>query len=298
MINRKYAKSFPALRVSQLDASDLDDGIKEILTSRFRNIFSYCYPGLSQKVDPEIELFLKCILWKYCINRNGYSLGQQMMNLQYMEISNSSHFDILSKKKRFCYALINIIFVWIHKRNNILLSKLMKLSDHTILYIAKIKSFYNLLNLINFLMFIYYGHYLNLTERLLQIRSRFLKPQSFRQINFEYMNRELIWHGFAESFSVIISTINFNKIKNTLNRFMIKNQDRGNINNSRTESDYKNCPFCFLWPTTPHEIGCQHVFCYICIKSNYMLDQDITCPLCGVKILSENDIKPVIFTMK
>lgn len=290
MKQRKYCKSFPALRVSQLDASDLDDSINEILTTRLKSIFSYCNPTWSLNLNPEIELFLKCILWKYTVNKHGYSLGQQMMNMQYME---NTDFNIISKKKRIFYGLINTIFVWFYKRRNSLQSSLMKLADRTLSWVSHIEILFNLMNLLNFLMFIFHGHYLNLVERFLGIRSRFLKPQSFRRIDFDYMNRELIWQGISESISIIVSSININRIKNTFNRLWINNKDDANKIECRSQSDYKTCVLCYEWPTSPHEIGCRHVFCYICIKGNYMLDEDISCPVCGIKPLSENDITPV-----
>ncbi|XP_055516947.1 peroxisome biogenesis factor 2-like [Leucoraja erinacea] len=144
--------------------------------------------------------------------------------------------------------------------------------------------------LLNFLIFLQRGIFTTFPERLLGIRAVFCRPQGVRQVGFEYMNRELLWHGFAEFLIFLLPLINTRKLKVVVSSWFLP---VGHLhhNDGTLSTHYKECAICGDWPTMPHIIGCKHVFCYYCIQSNYLSDADFTCPKCSTEI---HNIEPLI----
>lgn len=56
--------------------------------------------------------------------------------------------------------------------------------------------------LILFMAFLTVPRYPSLLERVLGIHPVFAQRQSIRQVSFDFMTRELLWHGFAVSISI------------------------------------------------------------------------------------------------
>eukprot|EP00057_Strongylocentrotus_purpuratus_P008796 XP_011663270.1 PREDICTED: peroxisome biogenesis factor 2 [Strongylocentrotus purpuratus] len=120
-------------------------------------------------------------------------------------------------------------------------------------------------SLVNFLVFLQQGFYPSLLERVLGIIPRFAQPQSVRQVTFEFMTRELLWHGFAEFLFFLLPLVNIHRIRNVIRR-RIAGVPAGRGTLQRSLAECKECAVCGEWPTCPQEMGCQHVFCYYCLK--------------------------------
>jgi len=128
-----------------------------------------------------------------------------------------------------------------------------------------------------------------------------------RQVSFDYMNRELVWNGFAEMVLFLIPMINLPKLKNFLYRLLFhtentsklvkQQQQEQNIPNlSQQKTNDKmllltnvTCPICELSPIqVPYVCNpCGHVFCYYCIQ-NARYEQgnskDFNCPKCSKQL--------------
>uniref|UniRef100_T1J8W5 RING-type domain-containing protein n=1 Tax=Strigamia maritima TaxID=126957 RepID=T1J8W5_STRMM len=102
--------------------------------------------------------------------------------------------------------------------------------------------------------------YLSILERFLCIRSVPAAPHNLRQLTYQYMMREILWHGFAEFLTVIIPLLNRRKIQMYINKCLPTS--KGSIS-----SDAQTCGICGETPCLPHVVGCKHVFCYFCIKA-------------------------------
>ncbi|KAK2161299.1 hypothetical protein LSH36_119g08041 [Paralvinella palmiformis] len=240
---------------------------------------------------------------KYTVNILEATVGQKLLELRYKNANHPQGGSTLwmSPKQKWTFAICLIGGSWLQERKDDV--SVMLRSSRYGNELCKILDWllraWKVAALVNFLVFLTRGHYLYLMERLLGIRSVFPSPQGVRQIGFEYMDRELLWHGFAVSKSLsteflffILPLINFNKVKNFLTRHLLPSS---NVKSSstRTDLDYKECAVCGLWPYNPQEIGCRHIFCYYCIKSNYAADGAYCCPVCGQNVPSAEHIKRV-----
>ena len=134
-------------------------------------------------------------------------------------------------------------------------------------------------NIVNFLVFLRKGRHPSLSERILGARAAFSRSPGARDVAFQYVNRELLWHGFAEFLIFLLPLVDMRRAKAALGYFLsgpaaVKEEGAGS-------GAGQECGFCGEWPTMPHAIGCPHVFCYYCVKSHAIADGYLTCPQCG-----------------
>lgn len=148
--------------------------------------------------------------------------------------------------------------------------------------------------LVNIFVFLRKGVYLSLVERLLGLRAQFPQRHGLRQVGYEFMTRELMWHGFSEFLFFLLPLINFQRIKNTFTRWARgqRSGDEGHLQH-RTQTDLLSCAVCNECPVLPREVGCRHVFCYYCISANLAADPNFACPQCGHPVVSEDNLQGV-----
>ena len=289
------ARVHEALRVSQLDASELDGELFQLLKAQLQNVLRYFKPNFLAAYGPEVNAALRYVLWRYTIFQSDATVGQQLLDLKYARDIEKGQW--MSYRQKLLFALFTIGGPWIEDRadNLAALTQHVKYSDRFWRFFRYISTFWKVAALANFLVFLTRGRHQFLSERFLRIRAVFPHPHGIRQVGFELMDRELLWHGFAEFLFFILPLINLRKIKNFIVcRILPKRADKAE--GERIDSDYNECVICEKWPFNPHEIGCKHVFCYYCIQSNYNADTRFACPACGFTISSKETITPVTLT--
>lgn len=289
-------KVIPVLRISQLDALELNKALEQLVWSQFSCCFHGFKPGLLARFEPEIKASLWLFLWRFTICSKNATVGQALLNIQYTnDLSQIQKYQTLSKQQKLWYLICTVGGKWLEERCYDLFSKRpLESFQRTKYFINLIVRLLRLCELLNFLIFLQKGKFATLTERILGIRSVFCQPQGVRPIAFEYMNRELLWHGFAEFLVFLLPLINMQKLKLKISSWSLP--VRKNFNNENmSEISHKECSLCGEWPTMPHTIGCSHVFCYYCIKSCFLSDIYFTCPKCGTEV---QDLQPLKYKLE
>ncbi|KAH7956210.1 hypothetical protein HPB52_007135 [Rhipicephalus sanguineus] len=128
-------------------------------------------------------------------------------------------------------------------------------------------------------------------ERGLKLLVRFLPQMQRDKVQFDFMNRELLWHGFAEFIGFLLPLVNVYPAKNFVSRHLLRRKMRPTHPSERTRGDMAECGICGSSPTQPHEIGCKHVFCYYCIASQVTADAKYSCPLCNCPSLGLENVR-------
>ncbi|KAL3861572.1 hypothetical protein ACJMK2_007598 [Sinanodonta woodiana] len=288
---------FPALRVSQLDASELDHEVFSLTKSQFTKIFKYHQTNFLARFAPEIDAALKLLIWKFTVHASESTVGQQILNLKYHDERSfgSGSSPWMSKRQKILYAMILIGCPWIKDRSNDLM-QLLELTHWRHMVNQMLGWFecsLKVASLVNFLVFLRKGVYLSLMERILGIRAMFPQEQGMRQVTFEYMTRELLWHGFSEFLFFILPLINFQRLKNFVMRRLLPKSLLSRGLNDGFQRTLTSCAICGEWPINPREIGCRHVFCYFCIQSNFHADPAFTCPLCNQSVGDSSNITAI-----
>ncbi|XP_048728225.1 peroxisome biogenesis factor 2-like [Ostrea edulis] len=283
-----FNEKTPALRVSQLDASELDNEVVHIIKAQLNKLFKYHKSNVLVTYDPEVTAVIKTIIWRFTIYAHESTIGQQILNLKYSGTAQQTSW--MSRRQKILYGLILIVCPWLRERTDNLLN-FVGLSQ----YHRKIQRILKWLDIslklaavLNFLVFLQNGVYQTIAERILGIQAMFPNRQGVRQVSFEYMTRELLWHGFSEFLFFTLPLINFQRVKNFVRSHILRRPDDPAGDGLRV----MECAVCEDVPTNPQEIGCPHLFCYYCVQSNYKADPNFSCPRCRTNIPVVASIRP------
>eukprot|EP00731_Ephydatia_muelleri_P024714 Em0016g985a len=100
------------------------------------------------------------------------------------------------------------------------------------------------------------------------------------------MNREILWHGFAEFLFNVLPQFNSFAVKNWLRlvwRKLAPPRIEAECRPLQTK-DFLVCRFCASMPTLPYVTNCGHIYCYYCITANCIADAAFPCCACGGKV--------------
>lgn len=264
------------LRVSQLDATELDDELSSLLQQQFVGIFKSLPLHFMSRFKPELRLFIRWLVWKYSIYESNCTFGQKMMDVHY----NASKGGPITLRHRIGLFLVLVIAEWLKERFDFLLSFVTRAPPSSVqktldIVTACIKS----LSLVNFILFLLYGSYPTVKERLLGLTMSPSRPQALRQLSYEYMNREILWHGFSEFIFYILPHFNLFAIRNWLRRSLrhVKDRDATDLQ----VANFDKCSFCEGSPSMPRVAECGHVYCYYCLRANCLADSNFPCSICS-----------------
>ncbi|XP_026148627.1 peroxisome biogenesis factor 2 isoform X2 [Mastacembelus armatus] len=287
----------PVLRVNQLDALELDSALEQLIWTQFSQCFQNCRPGLLTPLEPELRELLQLVLWRFTLYSSSATVGQSLLSLRYHStLSSSPRYKSLSHRQKLGLILLTAGPRWLRERSHSLLVCLGLISGgpvsegdcglfrqglHSCLTL--VSSIAQLTSLINFLVFLQKGQYPALAERIVGAQAVFTKPNVIRDITYQYMNRELLWHGFAEFLIFLLPLISAGRLKSRVSSIIFGGENADREGARQGLGMWTECGLCREWPTMPHTVGCPHVFCYYCIKSHSIADTFFTCPKCGAE---------------
>lgn len=288
----------PVLRISQLDAVELDSALEQLLWTQFSQCFQNCRPGLLTPLEPELRALLQLLLWRFTLYSRSATVGQSLLSLRYHNnLSSFARYRTLTRRQKLGMALLTAGAHWLHERSHSLLLCLgltaggpLPEGDSGLLKqglcncLKLVSSIAQLASLVNFLVFLKKGQHPVLAERFVGARAVFSKPNVVRDVTYQYMNRELLWHGFSEFLIFLLPLINTRKLKSTVSSIVFGGERADGEGAMEGQGVFKECGLCGEWPTMPHTAGCQHVFCYYCIKSHSIAESYLTCPKCGAEV--------------
>ncbi|XP_015810872.3 peroxisome biogenesis factor 2 [Nothobranchius furzeri] len=294
----------PVLRISQLDALELDSNLEQLLWTQFTQCFQNCRPGVLTPVEPELKALLYLLLWRFTLYSSNATVGQSLLSLRYHDTYSSSPlYTPLSSRQKLGLAMLTLLPRWLQERSHHFLPCLglgsrgaASESDDSLLRLGLrnslilVSGLTKLASLFNFLVFLRNGRHPTLAERIAGALTVFSKPNVVRDVPYQYMNRELLWHGFAEFLIFLLPLINVRKLKAAALSCVFGNSsDKKGA--KKGKDVWKECGLCGDWPTMPHTVGCQHVFCYYCITSHSIADANLTCPKCGAEAGAPESVK-------
>lgn len=157
----------------------------------------------------------------------------------------------------------------------------------------------------SFLVFLFNGRYRTLIDRIIRLRLAPPVSQVSRDVNFEYLNRQLVWHAFTEFLLFLLPLVGINRWRKWLSRswrkikaFLQSNGSTGEEKSFSTGElgflPERTCAICYkdLSPsasseseimavtartgglitsaqtdiTNPYQaIPCNCIYCYVCI---------------------------------
>ncbi|OQV11190.1 Pex2 / Pex12 amino terminal domain-containing protein [Cladophialophora immunda] len=246
----------PAFRVGQVDAELLDEELLGLLKTQVADALKYLGAHLQDDWSQEILLALRAILFKLSIWDNDASYGAALQNLRYVD-ARKSGLD-LPKPTRWQKSLYGLLTVfgrygW-DKWEDWLIDQERGYTapSETVQRLMRFTSFVSTTHSIaafcSFLVFLVNGRYRTLTDRLLRLRLMSPSNQVSREVSFEYLNRQLVWHAFTEFLLFLLPLVGISRWRRWLSRMWKKTKDAMK-SQSEAEDDgekTKSGPLAFL----------------------------------------------------
>ncbi|OTA64122.1 hypothetical protein K449DRAFT_413885 [Hypoxylon sp. EC38] len=317
----------PAFRVGQVDAELLDEDLVGQLRDQVGEALKYFGGTIKDDWSAEILLALRMILFKLTVWDHNATYGAALQNLKYTDARRDR--PVLtppSKWQKSIYGLITVggKYGWT-KWENWLLDRdngydqpsptVQRLSKLT----SKLTTLHSIAAFISFLAFLLHGRYRTILDRVLRMRLAPLTSQVSREVSFEYLNRQLVWHAFTEFLLFVLPLVGISRWRRWLSRTWRKTKEIINVKtegeDSEKQGDYaflpeRTCAVCYQDQnsaiseneilaaatsggvvgsaqtdiTNPYEaIPCGCIYCYVCLATRLEREEGEgwTCLRCG-----------------
>lgn len=217
----------PEFRVGQVDAELLDDELLSLLKGQVSEGLKYYGSHIADTYGAEILLALRVALWKLSVWDNNASYGAHLQGLRYMD-ARAKGLDRPPPKpwQKVAYGAVTIggRYCW-SKWESWLVSasedyaapssaRLDVLSRLT----EQLSNLHDVASLASFLVFLVNGRYRTITDRLLRLRLTPTSHSTSREVSFEYLNRQLVWHAFTEFLLFLLPLVGISRWRRILSR--------------------------------------------------------------------------------
>jgi peroxin-2 len=219
----------PAFRVGQVDAELLDEALLDLLKKQAGEGLKYYGAHLKDDWSAEITTAIRAFMWKLSIWDHGQSYGASLQGLKYIDARGNPDAQVdrkeATKWQRGLYGLITVGGRYTWSRWEERLSSLENGYDEPsplIQRLSRITTFlstsHNIAAFLSFLIFLYNGRYRTLTDRILRLRLVPTSNQTNREVSFEFLNRQLVWHAFTEFLLFILPLVGISRWKRWIAR--------------------------------------------------------------------------------
>lgn len=216
----------PAYRVGQVDAELLDEELLDLLRGQAGEALKYFGPHLVDDWSQELLLALRAVLFKLSIWDHDASYGAVLQNLRYTDARSQSVAPRRpSPTQKGLYGAFTVLgrYGW-EKWESWLLDHGAGYStpSDTMHLMVRLTSWlsttHSIAAFLSFLVFLVNGRYRTLTDRLLRLRLTAPSSQVSREVSFEYLNRQLVWHAFTEFLLFLLPLVGITRWRRWLGR--------------------------------------------------------------------------------
>lgn len=320
----------PAFRVGQVDAELLDEELLDLLKGQVGEALKYFGSHLQDDWSAEIMLALRAVLFKLSVWDHDATYGAALQNLKFTDARVSgSHLVAPSKWQKALYGLFTVggryawtrSEIWLMDNDNgydapsPTMQRLSRLSD-------AVSTIYSTAAFASFLVFLVNGRYRTLLDRILRLRLAPLTSQVSREVSFEYLNRQLVWHAFTEFLLFVLPLVGISRWRRWLARAWRKTKSVMNSGGDDEEGmksgefaflPERTCAICYQDQNTatseaeviaasgsagaigsaqtnitnPYEtIPCGCVYCFVCLAGRLEAEEGEgwTCLRCGEEV--------------
>ncbi|KAL9082048.1 MAG: hypothetical protein Q9159_006760 [Coniocarpon cinnabarinum] len=334
----------PTLRVTQLDSSLLDAELLTLFKSQITEALRLYHSDISNDYDAEITLLLRAVLFKLTVWDWDASYGASLQGLRFVDAGSviarwrrsaggseraveggrevgregrkagrwkKGIYGILSTAGPYAYQK------WEEKLLDIeteppsnLLRSLKKWTD-------RLSTLHTAAALASFLAFLVHGRYRTLLDRILGLRLTPTTSHVSREVSFEYLNRQLVWHAFTEFLLFILPLVGITRWRRFISRAwrkLLTNWRRVRGHSSEESEPEKTgelaflpertCAICYADQgigsgemtggggvagssntdvTNPYMASCGCVYCFVCLAQRLDAEdgEEWVCVRCG-----------------
>ncbi|KAH6853556.1 Pex12 amino terminal region-domain-containing protein [Chaetomium sp. MPI-CAGE-AT-0009] len=227
----------PAFRVGQVDAELLDEELVSLLRGQVGDALRYMGGGTGggggsggnavlHDWEAEISLVLRAVLFKLTVWDHDATYGAALQNLKYTDARRDGPGLVPpSRWQKSLYGLVTVggRYLWA-KWEDWLLEQddgfegpspgAQRLARWT----STLSTMHASAAFASFLVFLLHGKYRTLLDRVLRMRLAPPTSQVSREVSFEYLNRQLVWHAFTEFLLFVLPLVGINRWRRWLAR--------------------------------------------------------------------------------
>ncbi|KAF1846088.1 uncharacterized protein K460DRAFT_406310 [Cucurbitaria berberidis CBS 394.84] len=217
----------PEFRVGQVDAELLDDELLSLLKQQVGDALKYFGTHITDSYEAEILLGLRLVLFKLSIWDQNASYGAHLQGLRYTDArSTASNRPPPKPWQKIAYGAITVggRYAWTKWEDHLLSSSedYTRPESHSLKLLSRISelanSAHDIASLASFLVFLVNGRYRTITDRLLRLRLTPTSHSTSREVSFEYLNRQLVWHAFTEFLLFLLPLVGISRWRRILGR--------------------------------------------------------------------------------
>jgi peroxin-2 len=216
----------PAFRVGQVDAELLDEELLDLLKGQVGDGLKYFGTHLQDDWSAEITLALRAVLFKLTIWDHDATYGAALQNLKFTDARKGAlGLAPPSKWQKALYGAFTVggKYAWTRWDNWLVdndngydepspaMKRLSRLSD-------ALTTIHSAAAFASFLVFLLNGRYRTLLDRVLRLRLTTPTSQVSREVSFEYLNRQLVWHAFTEFLLFLLPLVGISRWRRWLSR--------------------------------------------------------------------------------
>ena len=217
----------PAFRVGQVDAELLDDELLGLLKGQVGDGLKHFGTNVADAWAPEILLALRVVLFKLSVWNNNASYGAHLQGLRYCDArSRAPDRPPPSAVQKVVYGVVTVggRYAWAKWEEWLLAAQedYARPESATVQAAARVTemldSAHAFASLASFLTFLLNGRYRTLTDRILRMRLTPASHSTTREVSFEYLNRQLVWHAFTEFLLFLLPLVGISRWRRILSR--------------------------------------------------------------------------------
>lgn len=217
----------PEFRVGQVDAELLDEELLSLLKEQVGEGLKYFGTHITDSYGAEILLGLRLVLFKLSIWDQNASYGAHLQGLRYTDARSTAPNRPPPKPwQKIAYGVVTVVgrYAWTKWEDHLLSAS----EDYTVPESPKLQllgrlselagSAHDVASLASFLVFLVNGRYRTITDRVLRLRLTPTSHSTSREVSFEYLNRQLVWHAFTEFLLFLLPLVGISKWRRILGR--------------------------------------------------------------------------------
>jgi len=212
------------LRVGLLDAELLDVELVNLLRDPLSKALGLVNVALKSRFEPELSLFIQLTLYRLSVWATGASYGAKLQDLKYTVPSMTDDGHVLSsrlpRKILLVHGALTILVPYVHAR----------LRAHALSnawpdapssdrrrkaweVMTKLETTHAVLALASFVAFLWDGQYRTTVDRLLGMKLVPSRRLVRRNVSYDFMNRQMVWHAFTEFLVFLLPLLPHRKLR-------------------------------------------------------------------------------------
>ncbi|KAI6134973.1 Pex12 amino terminal region-domain-containing protein [Pisolithus croceorrhizus] len=196
------------LRVNQVDSELLDQQLVHLLCEPLQKALGIANAALRTRFEPELTLLVQVALYKFSVWNLGATYGAKLQGLAYGAPTGAKGPlapSGLRRRTLIIHGALTIFLPYCYSRlRTHALSRAWpdapssdkrRIAWRTL---ARLETTHALLALLNTIVFLWNGRYRSLADRFLRLSLVSARGKVTREVSYEFMNRQMVWHAFTE----------------------------------------------------------------------------------------------------